>query len=174
MLRGGGELDDLRAVSSIVSALDLNDVEDPALRSLEVGEATSRLSARPEVRQALMAFQRAFAAREPGAVIDGRDIGTVIAPDAPAKLFVTAQPEVRARRRWLQLKAQDPSARYDDVLADIVRRDARDSSRATSPLARAPDAALLDTTEMTIDQAADAARRIVEAARVRWEQSQKG
>jgi cytidylate kinase len=174
LLRGDSDLDDPAAAGAVAAGLNLNDVSDPALRSLQVGEATSRVSVHPEVRQALMAFQRAFAAREPGAVIDGRDIGTVIAPDAPAKLFVTAKPEVRARRRWLQLQAQSGDAGYDDVLADILRRDERDSSRAASPLARAPDAVLLDTTEMTIDQAADAARRIVEAARVRWEQSQKG
>ena len=89
----------------------------------EAGELASRVAVHPNVRAALLAFQRAFAAREPGAVIDGRDIGTVIAPDAPAKLFVTASPEVRAHRRWLQLNAQDPSVTLDDVLADIRRRD---------------------------------------------------
>jgi cytidylate kinase len=123
------------------------------------------VAAHPEVRTALLAFQRAFAGQADGAVIDGRYIGTVIAPDAPAKLFVTATPEVRARRRWLQLQGQGEAVAYEAVLADIRRRDARDSERAASPLVRSPDAVLLDTTEMTIEAAADAARRIVEAAR---------
>ncbi len=127
----------------------------------------------PPVRAALLDFQRAFAARTPGAVIDGRDIGTVIAPDAPAKLFVTARPEVRAERRWRQLVGQGEVVDLDAVLADIRLRDERDSGRATAPLVRAPDAVLLDTSEMTIDEAADAARRIVEAARVRWEASRR-
>jgi cytidylate kinase len=115
-----------------------------------------------------MEFQRTFARQEGGAVLDGRDIGTIIAPDAPAKLYVTAEPTVRAHRRWSQLKAQGERASLEDVLADIRRRDARDGGRDTAPMARAPDAVLLDTSEMTIEQAADAARRIVEAARARW------
>jgi len=104
-------------------------------------------------------------------VIDGRDIGTVIVPDAPAKLYVTASPEARARRRWLQLQASGEAVSPEDILADIARRDAVDSGRADSPMRPAADAVLLDTTEMTIEQAADAARRIVEAARARWETS---
>jgi cytidylate kinase len=107
-------------------------------------------------------------------VIDGRDIGSMIAPHAPAKLFVTASPEVRATRRWRQLEAQGERVPYDDILADIRIRDERDSGRAASPLVMAPDAVLLDTTEMTIDQAADAARRIVETARGRWAQARGG
>jgi cytidylate kinase len=123
------------------------------------------------VRQVLRDFQRAFAAHEPGAVIDGRDIGTVIAPGAQAKLFVTATPEVRADRRWKQLVGQGESVTYDEVLADIHLRDRRDSSRADSPMVVADDAVLLDTTEMTIEAAFDAARRIVEVARARQAQS---
>jgi cytidylate kinase len=106
-------------------------------------------------------------------VIDGRDIGTVIVPEAQAKLFVTARPEVRADRRWRQLCGQGERVSLDAVLADIRLRDERDSGRAAAPLVRATDAVLLDTSEMTIEQAADAARRIVEAARVRWEASQR-
>jgi cytidylate kinase len=149
-------------------------LDDPALRSREAGEAASRVAVHAPVRAGLLAFQRAFAARRPGSVIDGRDIGTVIAPWAPAKLFVTATAEVRARRRWLQLQGQGEAARYDDILADIRKRDERDSARAASPLVMAADAVLLDTTEMSIDQAADAARRIVETARGRWVRSQAG
>jgi cytidylate kinase len=105
-------------------------------------------------------------------VIDGRDIGTVIAPEAAAKLYVTASPEARARRRWLQLRIADAGVAYDDILADIRLRDERDAGRAESPMRPADDAVLLDTTEMSISAAADAARRIVEAARAKWEQSQ--
>jgi cytidylate kinase len=120
------------------------------------------------VRAALLDQQRRFAAQPGGAVLDGRDIGTVIAPDAPAKLFVTASPLARAERRWKQLQSQGETIALDAVIADIARRDARDSGRANAPLIAAPDAVLLDTSEMSIDLAADAARRIVEAARSAW------
>jgi cytidylate kinase len=107
-------------------------------------------------------------------VLDGRDIGTVIAPDAPAKLFVTAAPAVRAERRWKQLLGQGEDVTLDDVLADIRLRDARDSGRDAAPLAQAPDAVLLDTGDLTISQSVEAARRIVEAARSRWDASRFG
>ena len=118
----------------------------------------------PKVRAGLLKFQKEFISREPGAVLDGRDIGTVIAPSAPAKLFVTASPQVRAMRRWKQLAAQGEAASLEEVLADIARRDARDSGRADAPLVQAADAALLDTSEMTIEQAFAEARRLVERA----------
>jgi cytidylate kinase len=172
--RAGGDLDDAAAVEAAARALDPDGLDDPALRARAAGEAASRAAAHPGARQALLAFQRAFAAREPGAVLDGRDIGTVIAPDAPAKLFVTARPEIRAERRWRQLLGQGETVSLDEVLADIRQRDARDSGRAAAPLIQAADAVLLDTSQMTIDQAADAARRIVEAARGRWETSRNG
>jgi cytidylate kinase len=148
-------------------------LDDPRLRTAEAGEAASRVAAMAGVRAALLDNQRAFAAQPGGAVLDGRDIGTVIAPDAPAKLFVTADPEVRAERRWKQLAAQGEQFAFEAVLEDIRRRDARDSGRSAAPLARAPDAVLLDTSTMSISQAADAARRIVEAARARWEVSSR-
>jgi CMP/dCMP kinase len=169
--KAGGDPDDAADAADAARALDAQGLENPALRTREAGETASRVAAHAGVRDALLAFQRAFAAREPGAVIDGRDIGTVIAPDAPAKLFVTAAPEVRAERRWRQLCGQGEAVSLADVLADIRRRDERDSGRAAAPLVRAADAVLLDTSEMTIEQAADAARRIVEAARARWEAS---
>jgi cytidylate kinase len=128
----------------------------------------------PRVRAALLDFQRTFASQEAGAVLDGRDIGTVICPEAPAKLYVTARPEVRAERRWRQLRGQGETVSVEEVLADIRRRDARDGSRRAAPMRPAPDATLLDTSEMTIEQAADAARRIVEAARARWLSSGDG
>ena len=114
---------------------------------------------------ALLAFQRAFASQPGGAVLDGRDIGTVIAPEAQAKLFVTATPQVRATRRWKQLTGRGEVIAFEDMLADIVRRDERDAGRGAAPMVQAEDAVLLDTTDMDIEAAFDAARRIVEAAR---------
>jgi CMP/dCMP kinase len=174
VLGQGGDLDDAAVAGAAARSLDAQRLENPALRTREAGEAASRVAVHAPVRAALLDFQRTFAAQTPGAVIDGRDIGTVIAPWAPAKLFVTATPEVRAGRRWRQLEGQGQSVAYDDILADIRIRDARDSERSASPAAKAADAVLLDTTEMTIDQAADAARRIVETARGRWAQTQAG
>ncbi len=170
----GGDLDDADVAAEAARGLDARRLEDPALRTREAGEAASRVAVHAPVRAALLDFQRGFARQAPGAVIDGRDLGTVIAPDAPAKLFVTASPEVRAMRRWRQLAGQGERVVFDDILADIRRRDDRDSARAASPLVMASDAVLLDTTEMTIEQAADAARRIVETARGRWAQAWSG
>ncbi len=165
LLAEGGDLDDAVQAGAAAASLAVTALDDPALRTRAAGEAASRVAAYPEVRAALIAFQRAFAAREPGAVIDGRDIGTVIAPHARAKLFVTATPEVRAGRRFKQLVAAGETVTYGEILRDIERRDARDGDRVTSPMRPAADAVLLDTTEMTIEDAFDAARRIVEAAR---------
>ena len=169
--RAGGDLDDAAAGAAVAAGLSAAVLEDPAFRTRAAGEAASRVAVHPAVRQALLDFQRSFAGQPGGAVLDGRDIGTVIAPDAAAKLFVTAEPKVRAERRWKQLAAPGEAVSFEDVLADIRIRDARDSGRDAAPLKAAPDAALLDTSQMTIDQAADAARRIVEAARARWEVS---
>ena len=163
--------DDAAAATAIAALLTASQLDDPGLRTRVAGELASRVAVHPGVRAALLAFQRAFARQDGGAVLDGRDIGTVICPEAPAKLYVTATPEVRAQRRWNQLKGQGEAVAYDDVLADIRRRDARDGGRETAPMRPAADAALLDTTEMSIEQAADAARRIVEAARALWETS---
>ncbi|MEA3041967.1 MAG: CMP/dCMP kinase [Sphingomonadales bacterium] len=143
------------------------DFEDPELRAEAVGGVASRISAYPLVRQALLDRQRHFAAQPGGAVLDGRDIGTVIAPDANAKLFVTASPEVRARRRWEELKRNGLRADLDDVLADIRARDARDSARSAAPLRRAEDAVLIDTSAMDIAAAIEAARAGVEERRTR-------
>lgn len=141
--------------------------EDERLTTGEAGEAASRVAGHPEVRAALLRLQQDFAAQAGGAVLDGRDIGTVIAPGAPAKLFVTATPEVRATRRWKQLTARGDDIAFEDMLADIQRRDERDAGRGAAPMVQAQDAALLDTTDMGIEAAFDAARRIVEAARAR-------
>ena len=168
VLARGGRPDDPQAAEAVARELDASTLDPAALSGRGAGEAASQAAAHPGVRAALLALQRAFARRPEGAVLDGRDIGTVIAPDAPAKLFVTASPEVRAERRWRQLTAQGDSLTLAEMLEDIRRRDARDASRASAPMAMAPDAVLLDTSEMDISAAVDAARRIVKAARARW------
>jgi cytidylate kinase len=164
--RQAGAVDEA-AAQRVAAMLDPAVLDDPALRTRAAGELASQAAVFPGVRAALLDFQRSFAARPTGAVIDGRDIGTVIAPDATAKLFVTARPQVRAERRWRQLMAQGEGASLEDVLADIRLRDERDSGRAAAPLMQAADAILLDTSDLSIEQAADAARRIIEAARAR-------
>ena len=167
VLAEGGDLSDMDHATRVALTLDPATLENPEVRTRAAGEAASRVAAYTPVREALRQFQRTFAAQEPGVVIDGRDIGTVIAPQADAKLFVTATPEVRATRRWKQLTGQGEAVAYEDILADIRIRDERDSARSDSPMVIAADAVLLDTTEMDIDRAFDAARRIVEAARAR-------
>lgn len=167
ILAAGGDLDDPVAAEAAARGLDLSELEKADVRTRAAGEAASRCAVHPGVRTALFDLQRAFAAQEPGAVLDGRDIGTVIAPEAPAKLYVTASPEVRADRRWKQLVGQGERVTFDEILADIRKRDARDGGRKDAPMTQAPDAVLLDTSEMTIEQAFDAARRIVETARAR-------
>lgn len=146
-------------------ALDPRDLESDALRGPDVAQAASRVATDPAVRDALTAFQRGFALRSEGAVLDGRDIGTVICPAAQVKLFVTASAACRAERRWKELQANGSDMTLDDVLADVQARDARDAGRATAPLAAAADAVLLDTSEMTVDQAVAEAIAIVAAAR---------
>ena len=167
LLASGGDLDDAIAAQAAAKGLDLVELENPQVRTRAAGEAASRVAVHTGVRAALFDLQRQFTIREPGSVIDGRDIGTVIAPEAPAKLYVTASPEVRAQRRWKQLTAQGEDVAFQDILTDIHKRDARDGGRENAPMTQAPDAVLLDTSEMTIEQAFDAARRIVETARAR-------
>ena len=133
-------------------ALTPEDLARDDLRSLAAGQAASRVAAIPEVRAALVAFQRRFAQAEGGAVLDGRDIGTVICPEAEVKLYVTASAEVRAHRRWLEVGG-DPA----QVLAEVMERDKRDMDRATAPLKPAADAVVLDTSVMSIDEAVQAA-----------------
>jgi cytidylate kinase len=167
VLAAGGDLDDEQTCTAAARIIKLGDLADPTLRTAAMGEAASRAAVHPAARLVLVDLQRAFAAREPGAIVDGRDIGTVILSDADAKLFVTASVEARARRRWREAVSGGETLSYDDVLADIRRRDTRDESRDAAPLRPAPDAVLLDTTDLSIDAAFDAARRIVEAARAR-------
>lgn len=165
----GADPSDAEVAAAKARALRLADIDMDAIRTAAAGEAASQVAAHPAVREALIELQRTFARQPGGAVLDGRDIGTVIAPEAGAKLFVTAAPEVRAERRWKQLQGQGETVALASVLDDIRRRDERDSGRASAPLVQAADAVLLDTTHLSISDAADAARRIVEAARARWD-----
>jgi cytidylate kinase len=161
--RGEDPADPAAALAS-AKLLDPSTLGDPGLRGPGLGEAASLVAKHGEVREALLAYQRAFAAAKQGAVLDGRDIGTVICPEAPVKLFVTATPEERARRRYLELKAAGMAVSEAEVLADIRRRDERDAGRAAAPLRRAPDAHLLDTTNLDIDAAFRAAIDLIDAA----------
>ena len=165
VLDAGKRPDDKAAAIAAANALDPASFDETALKMPAVGEAASLVSAIPEVRAALVALQRNFAARPPGAVLDGRDIGTVICPDADVKIFVTATPEVRAARRAKEYREADRAIDDATVLADIKKRDERDSARAAAPLRRAEDAHLLDTTNMDISTAIRAAIDIVEATR---------
>jgi cytidylate kinase len=165
LLDAGAPLDDVARATAAAAALDPARFDDPALKSHAVGEAASVVSAISQVREALLAFQRKFGRTAPGAVLDGRDIGTVIFPDADVKIFVTASPEVRARRRAAEFRAAGAPVNESEVLDDILRRDRRDMTRATAPLKPAPDATVLDTTHLDIDAAVRAAVDIVERAR---------
>lgn len=142
-----------------------SDLDNPDLRSHDVAQAASKVAVIAEVRSALVEFQQSFAARDGGAVLDGRDIGTVICPNADAKLFVTATAECRAQRRYAELGARGNDIGYDQVLADVIARDTRDSERAEAPLRAAGDATLIYTSDMTIAQAIAAAIAAVDAAR---------
>jgi cytidylate kinase len=162
---GGHRLDDPIQAAAAAGALDPAAFDEAALKSHEAGEAASIVSAIPEVRAALLALQRSFAATPPGAVLDGRDIGTVICPDADVKIYVTATPEVRARRRMLELRSQGRAADEATILADIHRRDQRDTARTVAPLKPAPDAHILDTSGLAVEAVVEAAIAIVETAR---------
>ncbi len=161
------DLYDERAAVAAARGLGLTDFDEQALRSREMAEAASVVAAMPGVREALLEAQRAFALRPGGAVLDGRDIGTVVCPDADVKIFVTASATTRAQRRALELAQRGERADYAAILSDILKRDARDSERSAAPLRAAEDAVRLDTTPLSIEAAVAAAERIVEAARVR-------
>lgn len=165
VLDAGHAPDDAQSAIAAAAVLDPKKFDETALKTQKVTEAASMVAAIPQVREALMKYQRAFAAQSSGAVLDGRDIGTIIAPSADVKLFIVASPEVRARRRVLELKARGEQVEERDILADLRRRDERDSRRSAAPLVQAPDAHLLDTTHLGIDAAFQAAVDIVEAVR---------
>ena len=162
LMDAGQPYDDVAKATAAARSLDPARFDEVALKSHAVGEAASIVSAIPEVRAVLIVLQRAFAAAPRGAVIDGRDIGTVICPDAPVKIFVTASPEIRAHRRAKEFAAQGQTVDEATVLADILRRDQRDTSRKIAPLKPAADAHLLDTSNMDIDAAFRAAVELVE------------
>ncbi len=161
LLEDGRTADDENAAVEIAARLDLEAISESELRTAGIGDAASIVAANPNVRTAILDYQRRFAGRDPGAVLDGRDIGTIVCPDADHKLFVTASPEVRARRRGRELRAAGSDISDDEVLADLLRRDERDQSRAVAPLRPADDAHLLDTTNLDIEAAFRAAVAIV-------------
>lgn len=164
LLVADAPLDDEARAIEAAETLDLAAMDRTILADHGVGEAASRIAVMPGVRRALVARQRAFAATPPGAVLDGRDIGTVVCPDAPVKLYVTAGAPERARRRYHEILAGGGEADEAAILADIERRDARDIGRSDSPLRPANDAHLLDTSDMTIEAAFQAARAIIDRA----------
>ena len=165
LLQAGDSLDDTAAAARAAETLDARHLTDSRLRDRAMGEAASRVSSVPEVRAALLAWQRRFAADPAGAVLDGRDIGTVVCPAASVKLFITASALERARRRHRELAGRGEAASLEGILADIEARDARDSGRSAAPLRMADDAVKLDTTELDAVAAFDEARAIVERAR---------
>jgi cytidylate kinase len=165
LLQAGADLKDEKAAVKVARELDQGAFDDPALRSHTVGTAASVVSAIPGVRQVLVEFQRQFASMPPGAVIDGRDIGTVICPDADVKIFVVADPAVRARRRAMEARGRGEEADEATILADIIARDERDQNRPVSPLKPAKDAYLLDNSNLDIEGGVRAAIDIVEAVR---------
>ena len=163
MTQQGLDLDDAAQAGEIARKLKAKDLGHADLRGREAGELASRVAVHPEVRAALVDFQRNFARTPPGAVLDGRDIGTAICPEADIKIFVTASPEVRARRRTDELNAKGRDVPYERILAEILERDERDSHRSAAPLRQADDAVRLDTTALDAEAAFAAAIEIVDA-----------
>ncbi|WP_312950089.1 (d)CMP kinase [Agrobacterium sp.] len=157
-------LDDEAVAEKVALELDLMGLDRAVLSRHEIGEAASKVAVMPAVRRALVEAQRKFATKQPGTVLDGRDIGTVVCPAAPVKIYVTASAEVRARRRYDEILANGTAADYDAIFDDVKKRDERDMGRADSPLKPAEDAHLLDTTEMSIEAAFKAAKTIIDAA----------
>lgn len=164
LIDAGLPLDDEILAQGVAREVELAGLDREILSAHAIGEAASKIAVMPLVRQALVEAQRAFSKREPGAVLDGRDIGTVVCPDAPVKLYVTASAEVRARRRFDEITGNGIPADFLVILADIIKRDERDMGRADSPLRPAADAHLLDTSEMSIEAAFLAAKTLIDAA----------
>jgi len=155
----------VKAAVAIAQSLNSHPYSDLELRTEAVGAAASIVAVIPEVRTALLTYQRNFADQLPGAVLDGRDIGTIVCPDADVKLFITASPEVRAERRLAELKSYGADVSFDVVLADIRLRDERDRTRAVAPLVSAADAVVIDTSKMTAEAAIAAAIKVASSAR---------
>lgn len=161
VLANGAALDDVAAAEAAARAILAATLDDPALRGPKAGDAASIVAKIPEVRAALLDYQRAFAGQDGGAVLDGRDIGTVVCPGAHVKVFVTASDEARAQRRFLEHQGRGENISYDDLLTDIRQRDARDRGRSTAPMLAARDAMHLDTTELDANQAFDAMMTLI-------------
>ncbi len=164
LLDAGLPLDDEAVAEKMARDVDLGGLDRAVLSRHEIGEAASRIAVMPSVRRSLVEAQRTFSLREPGTVLDGRDIGTVVCPRAPVKLYVTASPEVRAKRRFDEIVSAGGEADFEAIFADVKKRDERDMGRADSPLKPADDAHLLDTSEMSIEAAFQAAKSLIDAA----------
>jgi cytidylate kinase len=162
VIEAGIDPDDAEACAQLAAQLDLAAIDEDRIRTAEAGSMASRVAAIPQVREALFDLQRAFATQPGGAILDGRDIGTVICPDAEVKLFVTADAETRARRRWEELRAKGETLSFETMLEQTRERDARDAERTDAPMKPADDATLLDTSSLSIDAAVATAIRIVE------------
>ena len=165
LLEAGEPLDDEPTAIAAARRVELGKLDRDILSDHEIGSAASKIAAMSGVRQELVELQRRFAETPPGAILDGRDIGTVVCPDAAVKFYVTASPEERARRRWREMQQKEKPAEYDEILADIAARDARDMGRDDSPLKPAADAHLLDTSQMDIETAFQQALSIVMQAK---------
>ena len=163
LLDAGLPLDSEAVAEDMARRVELAGLNRNVLSAHEIGEAASQIATMPAVRRALVEAQRRFAQKKPGTVLDGRDIGTVVCPEAPVKLFVTANAEVRARRRFDEIRAKGQAADFDQIFDDVKRRDERDMGRADSPLKPAADAHLLDTSEMSIEAAFQSAKSIIDA-----------
>ncbi|MFK0166720.1 (d)CMP kinase [Rhizobium sp. NPDC090279] len=164
LLDAGLPLDDEAVAEAIARKVDLAGLDRAVLSRHEIGEAASKIAVMPTVRTALREMQQKFARKEPGTVLDGRDIGTVVCPEAPVKFYVTASAEVRAKRRYEEIVEAGGNADYDAIFEDVKRRDERDMGRTDSPLKPAEDAYLLDTSEMSIEAAFQTAKSIVDTA----------
>jgi len=162
LLAGGHETGNVEEAVKAAQNIDADSLDDPGLREPGIGEAASLVAPLPQVRAALLEYQRRFSAQAAGAVLDGRDIGTIVCPDADAKLFIKADTKIRARRRFLELEAKGLSLTEAQVLADLEKRDERDRSRDSSPLIKAADAHLLDTTNLDIESSYRAAIELIE------------
>lgn len=156
-----GAFDDAEGAAAAARSLDPSTLEDPSLRDPGVGEAASVVARIPTVRAAILDYQRGFSRRPEGAVLDGRDIGTVVCPGADVKIYVTATPEIRAERRFLEMKDRGEAVTYEAVLADIRLRDERDAGREVSPMRPAADAVLLDTSNLDIEAAFNTAVGVI-------------
>ena len=167
LLDAGLPLDDEAVAEKVACEVELAGLDRAVLSAHAIGEAASKIAIMPAVRRALVEAQRAFSLREPGTVLDGRDIGTVVCPDAPVKLYVTASPEVRAKRRYDEIIGNGQPSDYQAIFEDVKKRDERDMGRADSPLRPAEDAHLLDTSEMSIEAAFQAAKTLIEAALIK-------